>query len=177
MQLCGPSPAVRRLEFTGLRPLGEVGGVLLLSAKDGVVGLDRAAAQRRVAYDRLARGEAGVAPATPARVDLDADGEGALDRCMPALVRMGWRLEPFGGRTWVVQAAPRGVTDPVGTLRAVLAVGPEGALEACASGVAPEPELAEVLAALDRVEHVAPKATPFAFALTADELRRMLRSE
>ncbi|MGH2453359.1 MAG: DNA mismatch repair endonuclease MutL [bacterium] len=112
--LTGAPPALpveegRRLP--ALRPLGQILRTYLLAeAADGLVLIDQHAAHERILYERLLRRAGGPQAAqaltAPVPVELSAEEMGVLDEFLPASVRLGFALEPFGGSTLLVRAIP-----------------------------------------------------------------------
>jgi DNA mismatch repair protein MutL len=80
--------------------------------------IDQHAAHERVAYERLRRQRAArrleIQPMlVPEVIELDAIRHAAAADAAPTLAELGFDLEPFGGRAWVLKAAPAalGVVD------------------------------------------------------------------
>ena len=172
----GTRPDVERIPYAALRSLGELGGLWLLAAADALVVIDPRAAALRVAYDRVRRGEGEALP-EPVRVDLEPEyGERA-----GSVTEMGWGVAPFGGATWVVSRAPRGVApaDVEAVLRRTLDGPADDAAWRCACAVAEragEPSRGALLRALGEVRHAPPHPVPFASVTSEAELRRAMRS-
>ena len=124
-----PEPA--RSPSGGLRALGQI-GLTYIVAEDatGLYLIDQHSAHERVVYEQLlsqaqpppaggaATGERLIAPPAapaaqlllaPETLDLNGAQAAWLQEHSAALERFGFRLEPFGGRTWLLRAVPRSV--------------------------------------------------------------------
>ncbi|HOE95348.1 MAG TPA: DNA mismatch repair endonuclease MutL [Candidatus Sumerlaeota bacterium] len=96
------------------RMLGQVAETYLLAeaGAEGMLVIDQHAAHEKILYLRYLR--AAVRPdgiqvqplMIPHSIDLAPEDEPALETLRPALAEAGFELEPFGGRTWLVQAIP-----------------------------------------------------------------------
>ena len=94
-----------------LRAVGQVGGTYVVAeGPEGVYLIDQHAAHERILYERLLSKPAGQAEVQgflqPVPVDLAPHQEQALRAAAEALAEQGFSLEPFGGRTYLLRAAP-----------------------------------------------------------------------
>lgn len=184
----GTRPEIGGLRFGGLTPLTPLAGLLICAAADGLVGIDVAAARRRVRFDRLVRRPGDRALARPVSIELDADARARLVQRGADLKALGFGIEPFGGATHVIERVPAALPPDhaEAALRAALAAPldaddrPQPALADACLDAAPDDapispdEARALLTDLDAVEAEAPRSRPLAFALTAAELRRAL---
>ncbi len=104
-----PAPA----EEEPIRLIGEALGLYILVEKgDALIVIDKHAAHERIIFDRLVRAGGQVMSQTlltpvPVRV---SDGDGELIAANAALIAsLGYELEPFGPRDYILRAAPDGV--------------------------------------------------------------------
>ncbi len=97
-----------------LRALGQV-GLTYIVAEDatGVYLIDQHSAHERVLYEQLLRQSRDAPPAArsqlllaPETVDLSAAQSAWLAEHVAVLEALGYRLEPFGGTTWLLRALP-----------------------------------------------------------------------
>ncbi len=108
-----------RGRFAALDVVGQVlRTYLVCQGPDRMVLIDQHAAHERVAYERLRRQRAArrleIQPMlVPEVIELDAIRHAAAADAAPTLAELGFDLEPFGGRAWVLKAAPAalGVVD------------------------------------------------------------------
>ncbi len=97
---------------TGLRLLGQVDCLYIVAIKEGeVLVVDQHAAHERLLYNKFLAGGKKLQGAAqrllePERVDLSVAEAEAARQCLEELDRMGLELEPFGGRSFMVQAVP-----------------------------------------------------------------------
>ncbi|MCC6191018.1 MAG: DNA mismatch repair endonuclease MutL [Anaerolineales bacterium] len=111
-----------------LRVIGQVGAAYIVAeGPDGLYLIDQHAAHERVLYEayRLQRAAAQVvsqALLEPVAVDVPAEAAALLERQLEALQRIGFRLEPFGGNTFLVRSLPTvlGRVDPARAVRVVV---------------------------------------------------------
>lgn len=97
-----------------LEPLGQLGGLFIIArSADALYLVDQHAAHERVIYDRLLREVEGADGAQPAQVlavgetlELGPGEADLLHRRLGSLRRMGFEIEPFGGRTALIRAVP-----------------------------------------------------------------------
>lgn len=114
-----------RLLFSRLRYLGQIHRTYLVcESPEGLVLLDQHAAHERVIYERLrARRAGGSAAAQPLLFPLTlhlSSAESALvEASREELSAVGFELEPFGGNSWSLTAAPPGIegVDPGALVR------------------------------------------------------------
>jgi DNA mismatch repair protein MutL len=113
----GPATATR---YGELRFVGQVfRGYLVCEGADRLVLVDQHAAHERVAFERLrAQHAAGAierqALLLPVSVDLDPGQTEAVQAAVGDLTALGFEIEPFGERTFLVRAVPAllGLDDP-----------------------------------------------------------------
>jgi DNA mismatch repair protein MutL len=103
------APLLSRLPL--LRAVGQVGATYVVAeGPEGVYLIDQHAAHERILYERLLSKPAGHAEVQgflqPVPVDLAPHQEQALQAAAEALAEQGFSLEPFGGRTYLLRAAP-----------------------------------------------------------------------
>jgi DNA mismatch repair protein MutL len=95
-----------------MRVIGQLRDTYIIcEAEDGLVLIDQHAAHERVLYEQLTRRaeslrQASQALLVPETVDLGHREAQALEALMPHLRELGLEIEPFGGGTVVVKAAP-----------------------------------------------------------------------
>jgi DNA mismatch repair protein MutL len=103
------APLLSRLPL--LRAVGQVGATYVVAeGPEGVYLIDQHAAHERILYERLLSKPAGQAEVQgflqPVPVDLAPHQEQALRAAAEALAGQGFSVEPFGGRTYLLRAAP-----------------------------------------------------------------------
>jgi DNA mismatch repair protein MutL len=103
------APLLSRLPL--LRAVGQVGATYIVAeGPEGMYLIDQHAAHERILYERLLSKPAGPAEVQgflqPVTVDLAPHQEQALRASAEALAEQGFSLEPFGGRTYLLRAAP-----------------------------------------------------------------------
>jgi DNA mismatch repair protein MutL len=103
------APLLSRLPL--LRAVGQVGATYVVAeGPEGVYLIDQHAAHERILYERLLSKPASQAEVQgflqPVPVDLAPHQEQALRAAAEALAEQGFSLEPFGGRTYLLRAAP-----------------------------------------------------------------------
>ncbi len=118
----GPAtaPSGEALPFAALRFVGQVfRGYLVCEGPERVVLIDQHAAHERVAFERLRaqyRGGAVERQALllPLSVDLDPGQSEAVAARLDDLAALGFEIDPFGERVFLVRAVPAllGVDDP-----------------------------------------------------------------
>lgn len=100
-----------------LRVIGQLGTTYIVTeGPDGMVLLDQHAAHERVLFERLLAQREDAEPASqtllePALVELGPEAADLLDEHSPALARLGFGVEPFGGSTVLVRALPTIIAD------------------------------------------------------------------
>jgi DNA mismatch repair protein MutL len=118
--VAGPPPAAsavplttdnRQLATAPGRFLGQaLDGYLLVERADGVMVIDQHALHERLLYEELRAARAGEAPSQglviPQTVELSARHAAALAGSRAELLAMGFDLEGFGGRSFLVRAVP-----------------------------------------------------------------------
>jgi len=98
--------------FSSLIPLAQLDNTYILcQSHSGLVLVDQHAAHERINFERLkaafASGESSAQTMLfPLRMDLNAIQEAALEDFYPQLERMGFLIDPFGGNSYAVKAAP-----------------------------------------------------------------------
>jgi DNA mismatch repair protein MutL len=115
----GPAPepapdasAAAALPYASLRFVGQVfRGYLVCEGTDRVVLIDQHAAHERVAFERLrAEHQSGAierqALLLPLSVDLDPGQSEAVQDRLDDLATLGFEIEPFGERVFLVRAVP-----------------------------------------------------------------------
>jgi DNA mismatch repair protein MutL len=121
-----PDEAIR---FSDLRYLGQVHRTYLVcESPDGLVLLDQHAAHERVLYEKYKSERAGEAKAgqpllVPVTLELSPADARLVEGALEALNDLGFEVEPFGGTTFSVKAAPGelGQGDLARTLRELAA--------------------------------------------------------
>jgi DNA mismatch repair protein MutL len=96
-----------------LRIVGQVHSTyILVETGDGVLIIDQHSAHERVLYERTMQALSGGAAATsqqllfPLTIELRPEELDALERSADLVRQLGYELEPFGGRSVIVQAVP-----------------------------------------------------------------------
>ncbi len=98
--------------FSSLIPLAQLDNTYILcQSRAGLVLVDQHAAHERINFERLkaayASGESSAQTMLfPLRMDLNPAQEAALEEFFPQLERMGFLIDPFGGNSYAVKAAP-----------------------------------------------------------------------
>jgi DNA mismatch repair protein MutL len=98
--------------FAHLNVIGQLGNTYIVCAsEDGLVLIDQHAAHERIYYEQLQK-RAGTQNAAcqplliPETLELDFREAAALGPMQAVLGRLGVAVEPFGGNTFVIRAAP-----------------------------------------------------------------------
>jgi len=108
----GPRQPSDRLRFAELRPVGQVHRTYLVcESPDGLVLLDQHAAHERVLYERLREKRAGEAARgqpllVPVTLEMSPADARLVESVLEELADLGFEVEPFGGNTLSVKAAP-----------------------------------------------------------------------
>jgi DNA mismatch repair protein MutL len=96
-----------------LRLIGQVGGRLLMLEGDaGLYLVDQHRAHERILYERMRAGQSdrGLAEAValpePLLIEVSSPQAAALERRMTDLAALGFALEEFGGRAFLLRTAP-----------------------------------------------------------------------
>jgi len=113
-------PPASVAEFAALRFVGQVfRGYIVCEGADRLVLIDQHAAHERVAFERLRAQQQGGAVERqalllPVTVDLGPRQAEALTHALDRLDTLGFEVEPFGERTFLVRAVPAllGADDP-----------------------------------------------------------------
>ena len=127
--------------FARLNVIGQLGRTYIVCAsEDGLVLIDQHAAHERIYYEQLRKRD-GMANAAsqplliPETLELDFREAAALGAMLATLGRLGVVIEPFGGNTFIIRAAP--------DFLAQVELGPmirEIIERAAAAGVKPDPQ-------------------------------------
>ena len=184
-----------------LRPVGQVGSTYIIAeGPDGMYMIDQHAAHERVLYERLlaARREGAVEAQgllEPATVELSLRQEELWRESSQELDELGFALEPFGGRTYLVRSVPAvlaGREAGQALLEFLDLLGrddqPSGRSERAAASLAchaavrageslvPE-EMRELIQSLERCEmsRTCPHGRPTMIHLSADALAKQFR--
>jgi DNA mismatch repair protein MutL len=115
-----PAGALESTKYAALRFVGQVfRGYLVCEGADRLVLVDQHAAHERVAFERLrAQHRAGAierqALLLPVTVDLDPGQTEAVQVALEGLATLGFEIEAFGERAFLVRAVPAllGLDDP-----------------------------------------------------------------
>ena len=98
--------------FSGLRIIGQLHNFYILCESDeGLVVIDQHAAHERILFEQLKKGvENSKIPAqqllVPETLELGFMEKNIMEKILPDLVKAGFDMEPFGGNSFVVKAAP-----------------------------------------------------------------------
>ncbi len=119
--------AARGDGYADLRVLGQAHRTYVVcESSQGVVLVDQHAAHERVLYERYRAERAGVARAgnpllVPVSLDLSPAEAQSVEAALEPLADLGFEIEPFGGTTFAIKAAPRELlsADLSATLRAL----------------------------------------------------------
>jgi DNA mismatch repair protein MutL len=105
-------PAQASLSFSALRYLGQVHRTYLAcESPEGLVLIDQHAGHERVLYERFRLARAGCAMKgqpflVPLSLELSPADATLVEAALEELVDLGFELEPFGGTTFSLKAAP-----------------------------------------------------------------------
>lgn len=120
--LARPSAGVQitQADLAELRPLSQLyQSYILAQGAKGLYIIDQHAAHERILYNQLKatldrEGLAGQALLFPDTTDLPPEQSLAAERLQPHLERLGFDLQPFGDRTFILKSAPAilGERDP-----------------------------------------------------------------
>ncbi len=105
-----PAPSAERLP--PLRVVGQLGATYIVAeGPQGMYLIDQHAAHERVLFERLLAEHEVAAVATqallePLPVELAPEAAALLEQHLETLEGLGFRVEPFGGMTWLVRALP-----------------------------------------------------------------------
>ncbi len=110
-----------------LRLLGQVGATYLVAeGPDGLYLIDQHAAHERVLFEQFMAQRNGHIPSQrllqPVSVTLSSTDAALLEPQLPALVHLGFEIEPFGPNTFRIRAVPTLLAhmDPAAALRVLL---------------------------------------------------------
>ncbi|MCC6445711.1 MAG: DNA mismatch repair endonuclease MutL [Armatimonadetes bacterium] len=96
--------------WAALRPLGQLCRLYLVAeSPDGLALIDQHAAHERLLFERMAAGPPELFDPPVVAHLTPAQGR-AMARCREGLARAGLKGEPFGRDTWLIRAAPCGVS-------------------------------------------------------------------
>ena len=127
--------------FARLNVIGQLGNTYIVCAsEDGLVLIDQHAAHERIYYEQLQKRDGMQNAASqplliPETLELDFREATALGAIQETLGRLGVAIEPFGGNTFIIRAAP--------DFLAQVELGPmirEIIERAAAAGVKPDPQ-------------------------------------
>lgn len=102
--------------FSRLRYLGQIKQTYLVcESSDGIVLIDQHAAHERILYERLRASRAGEATKgqpflVPVSMQLSPSDAHLVESVAEELADLGFELEPFGGATFLLKAAPAELT-------------------------------------------------------------------
>ena len=195
---------VKRGFFSSLEVIGQYHrSYILCQEGNDLVLVDQHAAHERIGFEHLKAqypgGESEPRPCFfPVMLELDFRGAALLQENLDELGRLGFELEPFGGKSFALKAVPRCLGTPRpngwsgrwrrGWKRRGSAAPAEEALDdvlilmAChgvmrANRASGAPEMAALLRDLDRVDFSAhcPHGRPVMTRLTLGEVERMFK--
>ena len=104
-------------EFAAMRIIGQLHDAYVLCESDeGLVMIDQHAAHERIVFEQLKRGYAASHMATqplliPEKMELGHREASILEGLIGELQKIGVRVEPFGGNTYVVRTVPQILMD------------------------------------------------------------------
>ncbi|MGI5838304.1 MAG: DNA mismatch repair endonuclease MutL [bacterium] len=107
-----PAPETgSKSRFPELSVIGQIHNTYIVAqSEDGVYLIDQHAAQERVNYERLMREDDGRTVSqqllVPVLLELTLQEKSLLDEYFPALERLGFGLEPFGGNSYLLRSLP-----------------------------------------------------------------------
>jgi DNA mismatch repair protein MutL len=184
-----------------LRPVGQVGNTYIVAeGPDGMYMIDQHAAHERVLFERILSAQRQRAVEVqgllePATVELSPQQEQVWRESAQELSELGFTLEPFGGRAYLVRSVP-GILAGRETTQSLLELldllgrdeGPADRTERAASSLAchsairagdslsPE-EMRELIQSLERCDtpHTCPHGRPTMIHLSADALAKQFR--
>jgi DNA mismatch repair protein MutL len=102
----------QKKRFADMRIIGQLHNTYIVcEAEAGLILIDQHAAHERVLFETLSSRSAFAKPAVqrllvPETVELGFREAGVLEKLIPDLAELGLEIEPFGGHTFVVKAAP-----------------------------------------------------------------------
>ncbi len=112
-----PEPLVPRRALPALRVLGQSQSTYIAAeGPDGVYLIDQHAAHERVLFERVRTEAASEPPSVqglmePATVELDPRQSELADSQSDLLERLGFQVEAFGGRTYILRGVPGLLSD------------------------------------------------------------------
>lgn len=95
-----------------LTVVGQIlGNYILVESGEGLIMVDQHAAHERIVYEKLKRRFERLdiqsqMLALPETIDLGFKEADTLEKMLPHLERLGFRIEPFGGATFVIKSVP-----------------------------------------------------------------------
>ena len=100
---------------------------IVTQIKSGLALIDQHAAHERILFEQALRTIASGKSASqglliPLQMEISLNEESAWEEMLPLLTRMGFEIEPFGPRVYLIRAVPAGMkfSDEVGLLREML---------------------------------------------------------
>ncbi len=106
------APIWQKKRFGDMRVIGQLHNTYIVcEAEGGLILIDQHAAHERILFETFSARSAGARPSVqrllvPETVELGYREAGVLEKIMPDLRELGIEIEPFGGNTFVVKAAP-----------------------------------------------------------------------
>jgi DNA mismatch repair protein MutL len=108
-----PSPALRHWRFQDLAVLGQLANTYILAqSPDGLILIDQHAAHERILYEAFKAREPGAMAQTllfPRVVEVSPPQAEWLQDHLDLLAQAGLIMEPFGGASFLITAAPAGL--------------------------------------------------------------------
>jgi len=111
-QIQNQSPLWIKKPFGDLKIIGQLlNTYILCESKEGLILLDQHAAHERIRYEQLRAswnrpGKSTQGLLTPISLDLSYAEADTMKSLLPELEKVGFRIEPFGGATFVVKSIP-----------------------------------------------------------------------
>ena len=191
-----------RTRFGELAVIGQLHqAYILCEAPDGLIIIDQHAAHERIFFEAFSRETAegqldSQGLMVPETIEFSAQEADWLEDALPLLVRLGFRLEPFGSHTFVVREVPAVALpeEPLELVRSLVAMGsgnasvpaPEEALQSLLQSMAcrmaikagqrlGREEMVSLLRQLDSLDHCStcPHGRPLWWKITVGEVERM----
>ncbi len=113
-----PTPKLIEFEKVYMRPIAQVANSYIVAeSEEGLILIDQHAAHERVRYARLMENLASEkiekqSLLVPLELELGKDGYRIVKDNLKDFEALGFELEEFGGRTFLVRATPFGVRNP-----------------------------------------------------------------
>jgi len=111
-QVANQHPLWIKKPFGDLKIIGQLHNTYILcESEEGLVLLDQHAAHERIRYEQLQAswnkpGKSTQGLLTPISLDLSYAEADTMQSLLPELEKVGFRIEPFGGATYVVKSIP-----------------------------------------------------------------------